>query len=322
MNTVGKYVEVNVVTDADGERDLIVGYANGRATRATRGLYLEGTRVADLVFASTPDWDAFRTTPPVRVALHAGTNMLRIQTDAADAETVDLDFVDVYLTAPPTLPAFYQALDTTGLLAIEAEHFAVRRDAGGQTWREITYAPGYAGDGSVVAYPNLGVVSEPSTAPRLDYPLSFARTGTHYVWVRGHAFGQTDDDSVTVGLDGKPAGNVAFVAADEFAWANMESDAVVTVEVATPGDHTLNLWMKKDGVIIDRIVLAAEASYHPDGVGPDESPHSPPIAPPDGADDGGNDPGGCGCRSAGGGGGGASLVMVAFGVALFVRRRR
>lgn len=322
LNQVGRYVEVTVTAAQDGDHDVVFGYANGRTGRAVRGLHVGGARVADVFFPTTPDWDAFTVTAPVRVALHAGPNSLRLQTDAGDDETIDLDFVDVFASLPERGAPFYQALDATALVVIEAEHDEVRGDAGGHAWRDITYAEGYAGDGAVVALPARDVTRDGTAGPRLDYDVQFARTGTHHVWIRAHGYGQAGDDTVAIGIDGVPAATITVAAAAAYRWSHdTEPGGLATIEVASPGLHTISVWMREDGIVFDRFVLTPDAGYTPDGVGPIESPHEPPV--PSGDPDAGpgtsDGPAGCGCRAPRGGGGLALLVV---GVVLAVARRR
>ncbi|MCI0459520.1 MAG: immunoglobulin domain-containing protein [Gemmataceae bacterium] len=54
--------------------------------------------------------------------------------------------------------------------------------------------------------------------------------------------------------------------------ANRWFEGIVTVNVTTVGVHTLNLWMREDGFVVDKILLTSNASFTPTGVGPAESP--------------------------------------------------
>jgi len=56
---------------------------------------------------------------------------------------------------------------------------------------------------------------------------------------------------------------------------------VRTINVATVGLHTLNLWMREDGVVVDRVLLTVNAGFVPDFIGPAESAFgsSPPPLP-------------------------------------------
>ncbi|HEU0032354.1 MAG TPA: MYXO-CTERM sorting domain-containing protein [Kofleriaceae bacterium] len=87
------------------------------------------------------------------------------------------------------------------------------------------------------------------------------------------------------------------------------------MNVPAPGRHTIDLWMRDAGAIVDRVLLTPDASYMPDGEGPDESGHEPPT-PGDG-DDG--SPTGCGCQAPVRDGSALLLIAVA---AIVLRRRR
>ena len=112
-----------------------------------------------------------------------------------------------------------------------------------------------------------------TTSPRLDYLVRFNRTGTHYVIVRAQGpHGMSD--SVHVGLDG-----AAIASADRinifpttFAWQNNTADGVVaTIDVPTVGLHTINVWMREDGVVFDKLVLTPSATFMPTDTGPAET---------------------------------------------------
>jgi hypothetical protein len=44
-----------------------------------------------------------------------------------------------------------------------------------------------------------------------------------------------------------------------------------TINVGSTGAHTVNVWMREDGVSIDKIVLTKSSSYVPSGAGPAQS---------------------------------------------------
>jgi hypothetical protein len=63
-----------------------------------------------------------------------------------------------------------------------------------------------------------------------------------------------------------------------------------TFEVTSVGIHTFNLWMREDGLIVDKIVLTTNPDYVPTGDGPAENPRGIPAyatvpSPSDGAVD-------------------------------------
>ena len=129
----------------------------------------------------------------------------------------------------------------------------------------------------MVANPNNGTIIKSNYAassPRLDYEVNFTHSGTHYVWIRG--IGQsTKDDSIHMGLDGQELSSSDEISSlsTSWTWSNQTMDGpVATIQVTTPGTHTINLWMREDGTIIDKIVLTVNPSYVPSGTGPTESP--------------------------------------------------
>jgi hypothetical protein len=45
-----------------------------------------------------------------------------------------------------------------------------------------------------------------------------------------------------------------------------------TINVTSAGVHTLNLWMREDGFVVDKVVLSSNVNYVPSGTGPAQSP--------------------------------------------------
>jgi hypothetical protein len=119
-------------------------------------------------------------------------------------------------------------------------------------------------------------------SPRLDYRINFVRTGVHYVWIRG-AGATGSDDSVHVGLDGQAVTTADRVTGfgPAFGWTNATMDGVVaTINVTTPGIHTLNLWMREDGTVVDRVVLTTNPAFNPGAAGLQTLRAVEPPAPP------------------------------------------
>jgi lysophospholipase L1-like esterase len=110
-----------------------------------------------------------------------------------------------------------------------------------------------------------------ANSPRLDYQINFTETGTHYIWVLG--YGPTSSsDSVHVGLDSDEIASAAgigpFDPEDNWVW---EDRGGASIQIASPGVHTLNLWMRESGISVDRILLTTDPSFIP-GPGLAESP--------------------------------------------------
>ncbi len=178
-------------------------------------------------------------------------------------------------------PAFEQGAD--GLVSFEAERYHGKVDQGGHAWASTTTPAGYSGSGAMVATPNTNAKIDTGFSigsPRLDFRVNFVKTGVHYVWIRG--FGTSgNDDSIHVGLDGAElpsSDRIIFSPWGSWSWSQTTLDAsgdvqtiVATINVASTGMHIVNVWMREDGFVVDKLVLATSASYIPSGTGPAES---------------------------------------------------
>lgn len=170
--------------------------------------------------------------------------------------------------------AFQQDPGADGLLVMEAEGFHGNVAQGGHTWDATT--PSGASGSARVANPNSNAnvdTGYTTGSPRLDYRVYFSKSGTHQVWVRGLG-ANGSDDSCHVGLNG-----AAIASSDRMSsffttwtWSRDTMDGVAaTVNVPSPGLYTINLWMREDGFVADKILLTTNAGYVPSGAGPAES---------------------------------------------------
>ena len=195
--------------------------------------------------------------------------------------------------------------ESGGQVVMEAEHFTGNVAQGGHSWASENDANAAGGQAmrstpDNAANVNTGYVTG---SPRLDFRVLFATTGTYQVWVRGRAGGSVvgDSDSVHGGIDG-----AAIASADRingftasFGWTRATLDGVnATVSVSTTGVHTVNLWMREDGFVADKVLLTTNASFTPTGTGPAESPR-------EGSGTGSGGAGGTGGGAGAGGSGGA-----------------
>jgi len=173
----------------------------------------------------------------------------------------------------------------TGLVVIEAERFLRNTPNGGQAWTLDT-SPGASGDGALAATPNNGTnlnTGYAATSPRLDYQVSFSRTGLHYIWIRGRAANGADD-SMHIGLNGAEIATsdriAEFIAVTpNWIWTRATMDGApdgstnpATFAIPSAGVHTVNAWMREDGLIIDKIILTPDPLFVPSGIGQIESP--------------------------------------------------
>jgi hypothetical protein len=167
---------------------------------------------------------------------------------------------------------FKQEQSSPDLVSIETEHYHNMQKAGIHHWKP-DYQAGYSGGGALRALPNDGTVHDINSSVRLDYNVEFHTTGTYYVWIRAFAVGRVDD-SVHVGLDGTgtvTSEGIKIRSYSNWTWSNCtQTDAVATLDILEPGIHTVNVWMHKAGIRLDKLLLTSSSVYQPSGHGPDE----------------------------------------------------
>jgi glucose/arabinose dehydrogenase len=171
---------------------------------------------------------------------------------------------------------FKQDAGANGLVSVDVEHFHTRLAQGGHAWSSEATA-GASGGAALRATPNNGAnvdTGYTTNSPRLDFRVTFVKTGTHYVWVRGIG-ANGNDDSIHAGLSGAASTSSDRMSSFGTAWtwskATMDG-ASATLSVPSTGTHTVNLWMREDGFVVDKIVLTTSSTYVPSGTGPAESP--------------------------------------------------
>lgn len=171
-----------------------------------------------------------------------------------------------------------QSSNADGIVSIEAENFTDNVPVGSHSWDRVTPS-GTTGSGAMQAMPNIKTNNNTgytTRSTRLDYSVNFVKTGTHYIWIRGKG-ATTFDDSLHVGLDGAAltSSDRIFNFTENWSWSRNTMDGVVaTIRVAKAGKHTINVWMREDGMVFDKIVLTTSTGYTPSGSGPNESPLS------------------------------------------------
>ncbi|MGC8888286.1 MAG: immunoglobulin domain-containing protein, partial [Verrucomicrobiia bacterium] len=175
------------------------------------------------------------------------------------------------------------------MLVIEAENYdRTVPDTLGASWQFQNSQSGYSGSGYMVALPNAGrtIGDNDFNSPRLHYDIYFPAAGNWYIWIRATSAGG-GDNSAHVGIDGArtanttQAGNAGIWATlGSWAWENMRADGAgqMYVNVPSEGVHTITIWMREDGLLVDKIILY-NSSGNPPGIsrgstaiGPSETP--------------------------------------------------
>jgi len=167
--------------------------------------------------------------------------------------------------------------EASGLVVIDAEHSHENISRSSRTWQFQKTTTGYSGEGYYFVGPDSGTTIDTgyaTTSPELKYQINFQTTGTYYVWVRTWAPSDASN-SVHIGLDGtspSTSDRIQTLTYNSYVWTKDTSDLVrASINVTTTGNHTLNLWMREDGVRVDKIILTKDSAYIPSGIGAIES---------------------------------------------------
>ena len=152
------------------------------------------------------------------------------------------------------------------LFVVEAEDAVGTTNGNPHTWTPVFNASYVAGE-AIQALPNQGaqiLTAITTTSPRADYVLT-NMTGTYTIWLYGKG-ASTADNSVHIGINNTPPTNTTGVTVPStgiLGWA--KSPYTITIPV---GAQTLNMWMREDGVVIDRLLLTTDPAFIPTGTGP------------------------------------------------------
>ncbi len=201
----------------------------------------------------------------------SGVYVLRLR--ANDTLMTSTSTVSITVNAATGTIAYQESGGYFGLTAFEAEAYETNIPMGGSSWVLATSPTGFSGTGMMTSAPNSGVARDTgyvTNSPRMDYRVNFRRTGTHYVWIRGRG-PSGNDDSCHVGLDGAAVSTADRINGftTNWGWSRVTSDGpAATLNVTNVGIHTVNVWMREDGILIDKIALATNAAYTPTGSGP------------------------------------------------------
>jgi alpha-D-xyloside xylohydrolase len=178
-----------------------------------------------------------------------------------------LALISTFLTNATAQTVFTEA---GGVIVIEAESYSnntarITDDTNFQ-WVTNNAVTGFSGTGYVEALPNIGTnlnTTWSTTSPELDYAVNFANALTHYVWIRGYAITNTDD-SVHAGINGttNSAANITLNQYGVWQWTRTNTlNGVATLTVNTTGIQPFSLWMREDGLRVDRIILTTNNNF-------------------------------------------------------------
>jgi hypothetical protein len=173
-------------------------------------------------------------------------------------------------------------VEANGYVAIEAAHYARRRDTASARW-ELLPDHGRTGSAMTVFPVTAPSANPPLDSPCLEYDMHLFTTGRVEValllspslsFARGRAvrIGVAFDDAAPQLLTVVPKGYVAGDGNRD--WEESVKDNIRTVKsahvLAAPGPHTLKVWMVDPGVVLQR-VLVNTGGVRPSYLGPPES---------------------------------------------------
>ena len=184
---------------------------------------------------------------------------------------------DVLVADPNATGPF---VEQSGMVVMEAENFDTNT-AMGHSWITSTAQADYSGTSAMISDPNSGTLikkNSVSTSPHMTYDVDFSTTGSYIVWVRLYA-ASSDDATVHAGIGGNPsASKMETTTIGAWTWTNVNTKgAVQTVAVTSAGVQEVDIWMRQDGTMIDKIILTTDGGFVPTGQGPSESPRTGPA---------------------------------------------
>jgi hypothetical protein len=246
-------------------------------------------------FRSVPAWgNADASGHPVDVSVTTAgmhTITVRFREDGPVIHEIAISGMTGW--SPPTValaPSVRQGVAEAvadGSILIEAE--AAAQYAPDQTAHAWQAQPIAGAIGTAIrALPDNGqfyAAADRMKSPAAVWYVRFPAAGTYDVWGRG-AGPDWGGDSFHFGL----AGN-ADLSADvslqlvgtglPFAWTNYRLDASTPrITVPAAGVYAVNLWMREDGAVLDRLLIQPAGRPRPTGDGPVASPIVPAITAP------------------------------------------
>jgi uncharacterized repeat protein (TIGR02543 family) len=190
----------------------------------------------------------------------------------SSSTTVTMPAQNITVTATYAAAGGGAFVESSGMVVMETENYTSKAAGTGSytayAWQLNTSTSGDSGD-CMEALPDNSVnTGDGSDGPVLDFQVNFSTTGVYYMLLRMPDLANSDD-GVNIGLDDSVTRNKIENKVSGWSW---EKDSA-TVTVSSTGYHTFNIWMREDGVIVDKVVLTTNSGYSLTGTdtGPAES---------------------------------------------------
>ena len=152
--------------------------------------------------------------------------------------------------------------ESGGVTVLEAEEVFNNITRTNHTWTLTNNVAGFSGSGFMQALPDTGANVSTTNTPELQYQVNFGNAGTRTVWVRGSGV-DANGDSVHAGVNGTlgAASNLTFFTVNNtWAWTNRTTTGAATI-TASAGTNTVSVWMREDGMRVDRILLTTNVNF-------------------------------------------------------------
>ena len=165
-------------------------------------------------------------------------------------------------------------------LVAEAENHDDISSSSSHSWIGSSLPDASAGS-SMITSPDNGAISSGSgNSPMLGYFFNFTETGTYHVWIRGWGDAGVggQNNSLHAGLNGNliPSADNIDGFPPGWSWSKSTRDGgSATLNIDSTGIKTVNLWMREDGLAVDKILLTNDPSFVPSGMGPGAFDGSP-----------------------------------------------
>jgi hypothetical protein len=291
--------EMPPLSDCAGNGDPALGVAlegGDEQTLADLSVYTQGKRFIDLYNTGKGEirWAAISPQPWVQLNLTNGTftteqrvwvtiDWPRVPKGESLTATIDVTSnagsksfgVPVFNPVSPAREDVTGYVESHGYVSMEAEHFTRKQSRTGAAW-EIIKGLGRSGDSLTVLPATVPSITLPAeikaNSPSMEYEFYLFSSGEARLDIEclpTKPVSPKQGVRLAFSLDGQEPKILSGPGGDVLSNVRRLSTTVI---VASPGKHTLTLWMVDPGVVIDKLVLSFKPlkdTY----LGPPESYH-------------------------------------------------